>query len=146
MRKYIAFLFALVCVLGLAGCHQPAKQQVDPHTQPLSPASEMDVEADAPPISIPDFSYAEESAIYAESSPGIKASGFVNTSETKLTLENVAEHAKNECTVEYDSVSTYLDAVECVWKVHFYNSEMLGGDQTVYLDHDGKTLLIVYGE
>lgn len=99
-----------------------------------------------PHITIPDFSYAEESAIYTGSEPGVKTSGFVNTAVTAITFENVTEYAKNECTIEYDSAAAYFDATECVWKVHFYTSGMLGGDQTVYLDRDGKTILIVYGE
>ena len=97
-------------------------------------------------IAIPNFSYAEDTAIYVEGEPGVKTSGFVNTTETEITFENVAERAKNECTVEYDSVTTYFDTDECVWKVHFCTDGMVGGDQSVYLDCDGKTLLIVYGE
>ncbi|MBM6976664.1 hypothetical protein, partial [Intestinimonas butyriciproducens] len=97
-------------------------------------------------IAIPNFSYAEDAAIYLECEPGVKTSGFVNTTETEITFENVAERAKNECTVEYNSVTTYFDTDECVWKVHFCTDGMVGGDQSVYLDCDGKTLLIVYGE
>ncbi len=97
-------------------------------------------------IAIPNFSYAEDAAIYLECEPGVKTSGFVNTTETEITFENVAEHAKGECTIEYDSVTTYFDPDKCVWKVHFCTDGMVGGDQSVYLDCDGKTLLIVYGE
>lgn len=97
-------------------------------------------------IAIPNFSYAEDAAIYLECEPGVKTSGFVNTTETEITFENVAECAKNECTVEYDRITTYFDSDECVWKVHFGTDGMVGGDQSVYLDCDGKTLLIVYGE
>ena len=97
-------------------------------------------------IAIPNFSYAEDAAIYLECEPGVKTSGFVNTTETEITFENVAERAKNECTVEYNSVTTYFDTDECVWKVHFCTDGMVGGDQSVYLDCDGKTVLIVYGE
>ena len=97
-------------------------------------------------IAIPNFSYAEDAAIYLECEPGVKTSGFVNTTETEITFENVAECAKNECTVEYDRITTYFDTDECVWKVHFGTDGMVGGDQSVYLDCDGKTVLIVYGE
>ena len=96
--------------------------------------------------SIPNFSYTQDREIYVEGEPGVKTSGFVNTAETEITFENVAERAKNECTIEYDSVTTYLDTDECVWKVHFYTNRILGGDQSVYLDDYGKTVLIVYGE
>ena len=99
-----------------------------------------------PHNSLPHFSYAEDTAIYVEGEPGVKTSGFVNTTESEITLENVAERAKNECTIEYDRVTTYLDTDEYIWKVHFYTDGMAGGGQSVYLDCDGKTILIVYGE
>lgn len=144
MKKVIALLLVLVCILGLVGCNQQEPQD-EPGTQ-INNQHETELEIVEPHISIPDFSYAEDRAIYAEGEPGVKTSGFVNTSEVEITFENVAEHAKNECTIEYDSVTIYLDAAECVWKVNFSTSGMLGGDQSVYLDYDGKTVLIVYGE
>lgn len=145
MRKTAAWFFVLACVLGLAGCNrQEELRQGENNIQHLSAANEKDVEADEQQMpSLPGFSYAEESAMYTEGEPGIKTAGFANTSESEITFENAAEHAEKECTVEYDSVTTYLDAAQCVWKVHFYTDGMTGGDQTVYLDHEGKTLLIV---
>ena len=121
MKRAIVFVLSLAYALFLIGCEEN--------------------------FSIPEFSYAEESGIiYVVGEPGVKTSGFVNTTETDITFENVSEHAKNECTVAYDSVAIYRDTAECVWKVLFYTHGLLGGDQTVYLDDDGKTLLIVYGE
>ena len=76
----------------------------------------------------------------------MKTSGFVNTFETEITFENVVEHAKNECTIKYDSIEVRLDPTECVWFVLFYTHGVLGSSQTVYMDYDGKTVLIVYGE
>ena len=98
------------------------------------------------PSSIPRFSYAEDREMYAEGEPGVKTSGFVNTTATKITCENVVEHAKKECTVEYDTVEISYDDDELFWKVHFGKELSLGGDQTVYMDFNGKTLLVVYGE
>ena len=123
MKKLIALVLSLVCVLSLIGCEQQGQH-----------------------ISIPDFSYAEDSAIYVEGEPGVKTSGFVNTTKVDVDFNNVADVAKNECTIKWDSCTTYLDAAECIWKVVFYNEGTVGGDQTVYLDYDGKTVLIVYGE
>ena len=137
MRKYIALVFTLVCVLSLIGCNQQSTTELEENTE---------LEIVEPNNSIPDFSYAEDRKIYAEGNPGVKTSDFVNTTETEITFENVAEHAKNECTIKYDSVKIYLDTAERVWKVLFYTNGMLGGDQSVYLDYDGKTSLIVYGE
>ena len=221
MRKHIALLLALVCVLGLVGCSQQGQQDIITPTQNNEEISQTDIQSEAEQkytyeelsempaeelldlfiqnglvisdelkqsyteeelqslfkehfalwhtgvvsmdytvymdlaeqtkaifdkIAIPNFSYAEDAAIYLECEPGVKTSGFVNTTETEITFENVAERAKNECTVEYNSVTTYFDTDECVWKVHFCTDGMVGGDQSVYLDCDGKTLLIVYGE
>jgi len=98
------------------------------------------------PSSIPRFSYAEDRKYYAEGEPSVQTSGFVNTTATEITFENVAEHAKKECKVEYDTVEISLDTVERIWRVNFGKELLLGGDQTVYLDFDGKTVLIVYGE
>ena len=127
MKKFIAFLLALVCVLSMVGCNQ----QKLPNTTNVDPGV---------------FSYAEDCAIYVDGEPGAKTSGFVNTFETEINHENVVEHAKNECTIEYDSVEVCLDATEYVWRVLFYTQGVLGGCQTVYMDYDGKTILIVYGE
>ena len=221
MKKYIALVLALVCVLGLVGCSQQGQQDIITPTQNNEEISQTDIQSEAEQkytyeelsempaeelldlfiqnglvisdelkqsyteeelqslfkehfalwhtgvvsmdytvymdlaeqtkaifdkIAIPNFSYAEDAAIYLECEPGVKTSGFVNTTETEITFENVAERAKNECTVEYDSVTTYFDTDECVWKVHFCTDGMVGGDQSVYLDCDGKTVLIVYGE
>lgn len=143
MRQSILIL-VLVCVLGLVSCAQDEHPADRSEALPIESAEET--EAAEPQISIPDFSFAKERAIYAEGEPGVKTSGFANTSETEITFENAAERAERECTIEYDSAAIFFDPAERVWKVHFYTSGMLGGDQSVYLDCSGKTILIVSGE
>ena len=98
-----------------------------------------------PLVSIAEFSFAEEREMYSYISPSIKTSGFVNTSTVEINHGNVETHAKNECNIEFDSVRTYLDTAECMWKVEFYNEGDPFESQTVYLDYDGKTVLSVYG-
>jgi len=95
---------------------------------------------------ISEFSYTEDSAIYIEGEPGIKTSGFVNTSEVEINFENVVEQAKKECTVKYYTTQTYFDSSTGMWKVVFNDENILGGDQTVYMTENGVTTLIVYGE
>ena len=145
MKNLIVLGLTLVCVLSLIGCNQQSTTDQNIQTNNSTESGE-NTELVESHNSIPQFSYAEDTAIYVEGEPGVKTSGFVNTTETEITFENVTERAKNECTVEYDSVTTYFDTNECVWKVHFCTDGMVGGDQSVYLDCDGKTVLIVYGE
>lgn len=100
-----------------------------------------------PLVSLPDFSFLEELEIYKEGDPGVKTDGFVNTTDVPVANDNEAiERAMQECTIAYDSVTIYLDTAECIWKVHFFTDRMLGGDQSVYLDYNGKTVLVVYRE
>ena len=141
MKKTILLFLMLTFALVMFGCSKTGIPQTTSNTE-----NTLNTETKEPYASIGDFSYAEDSAIYVEGEYGVKTSGFVNTSKTEINFENVVELAKNECTIEYDSITTYLDTVECIWKVNFFTQGMLGGDQTVYLDYDGKTVLIVYGE
>ncbi len=178
MKKWIALVFLLVCVFGLAGCGQQEYQIVASQTKGENEGEtksqterESECETDSrsdskseqnpkpeieePYISIRDFSYAEDCEIYVDGEPGVKASGFVNTADVDIDLNNVVELAKNECTVKWDTVNVYLDTAACIWKVVFfigaverdgYIECVAGGDQSVYLDYSGKTVLIVYGE
>ncbi len=78
---------------------------------------------------------------------GVKHSGFVNTDAVVLNhVSDVISRASLECTVEYDSVRVYYDHNLYMWKVNFSKQAQLGGDQDVYLDVNGVTQLIIYGE
>lgn len=134
MKKLTAFALAMVCTFSLMGCTQQNK-------------TETTLGVVEPYISIPEFSYEEVCKTYVDGMWGVKTSGFVNISETEINLDNVVERAKNECTIEWGEVSVYLDTAACIWRVHFSPGGMVvGGDQSVFLDYDGKTVLIVYGE
>ena len=156
MKKLIALVLTLVCMLSLIGCSQQGQQNPKNPTQnnveSISTDSQTESEQNTesgivePNISIPDFSYADDSVKYVEGEPGVKTSGFVNITKVDVDFTNVAEVAKNECTIQWDSCTTYLDTAECIWKVVFFTKGTVGGDQSVYLDYDGKTVLIVYGE
>ena len=153
MKRLLALVLSLVCILSLIGCVQQKQQdyltnQTQNNEETLQTESEQNTELEMvePNISIPEFSYAKDSAIYVEGEPGVKVSGFVNTVETEITLENVVEHAKNECTIKYDSVDVWFDPTECVWHILFHTQGQVGGCQSIYMDDDGKTILIVYGE
>ena len=98
-------------------------------------------------IEVSTFSYSEHAEIYKDNNPGVKHDGFKNINEQKISnAKGALERAKNECTIEWDSFGVSFDNESTVWMVSFYTEGMLGGDQVVYLDGNGKTLLIVYGE
>lgn len=93
------------------------------------------------------FSYEEALQVYRENDPGIKYDGFHNTAESEVkTCQQAIERAKNECTIEYDTTNVFFDSTTGVWRVDFYTEGTLGGCQSVYLNNEGLTCLIVYGE
>ncbi len=132
MKKLVTLLSALICVVVLNWV-----------VQPKFPIATYPAQSDD---SSHTFSFAEDSAIYSEGEFGVKTSGFVNTTATEITAENLVEHAKKECKVWHNCVDIDVDTAARVWRVNFYTQSWLGGGQTVYMDYDGKTVLIVYGE
>lgn len=135
MKTLIIMILCLGFVLSLVGCGTKAEQNENPQ-----------IETEDFNTLILDFSYAEDSAIYVEGEPGVKTSGFVNTTESNVNLGNIVEVAKAECTIEYNNSKIYQDTVADIWKVDFFTDGTLGNCQTVYLDSNGRTVLIVYGE
>ncbi len=94
------------------------------------------------------FSFANDSELYKAGDPGVKTEGFVNTrpSGSDLPVSVLLEKAKAECTVEYDTVRIQFDPRSYVFSIDFYVKDVLGGDESVYIDLAGRTKLIVYGE
>ena len=100
-----------------------------------------------PESSIGGFAFDNVQKTYKPGDPGVKTSGFKNTSKQTVTNSaEAAERAKNECTIEYDTVTVLRDGWDYIWSVTFSTRGTLGGCQTVYLNDEGVTLLIVYGE
>ena len=95
-----------------------------------------------------DDSYQLLAEKYPEDMPGVKRDGFVNTTKVKISSEEDAlERAKNECTIKWKSAETSFDSVSKIWTVVFFEGmNVAGGCQSVYMDENGKTVLIVYGE
>lgn len=93
------------------------------------------------------FSYEEDTAVYKDGDPGVNPHEFANVNSQPIDSQDTAlELAKNECTVEYNTTNIYYDCGTAMWKVAFFTAGILGGDQTVYLDGNGITRLVVYGE
>ena len=148
MKKFMALILILVLAFAFVGCGEKADHNHD-HNH-----SQVEVASDAKPVTkplteAPAFSYESDKDRYTKENAAmlVYTEGFKNTKEaTVTTVKEAIELAKKECTVEYDSVGVCYDAKAKVTRVLFYFEGALGGDQSVYFDENGKTLLIVYGE
>ena len=132
MKRQLAMVLAMVCAWFLVGCVQ-------------TPAAEGPKVID-PNISVSSFSYEIDSGHYTEGTPGVQVSDFVNTSEIEMDLSNVIQRAQRECRISYTDTAVSFDEETGVWRVDFYTEGMAGGGLSVYLDDQGKTVLIVQGE
>ena len=98
-------------------------------------------------VEILPFSYEEVLQMWGKSDPGVKTDGFQNTSEVALTTpQQVIEQARNERTIEYDTTALAYDSAADIWRVTFYTEGSVGNSQDVYLNGNGLTVLIIYGE
>ena len=96
---------------------------------------------------IRDFSYAQILENYKIGDPGVKHENFNATFESEISDAVYAiTIAKLEKTVEYNIISVCYDEVMDVWAVTFWTLDTVGGDQTVYINGNGLTCYIVYGE
>ena len=102
---------------------------------------------DLSPVEILPFSYEKVLQMWRKSDSGVKSDGFQNTSEAVIaTPQQVIERAQNECTIEYDTTSLAYDSAADIWRVTFYTEGSVGNSQDVYLNGNGLTALIIYGE
>ncbi len=93
------------------------------------------------------FSWVEEQAAHPAGSEGVKTEGFVNTkSQGTVTLRNVVSIAKKECTHDVEWLNTAIvsrDEIADMWKVELRFSQDDTLCQTVYLNAEGITQLVV---
>ena len=102
---------------------------------------------DLSPVEILPFSYEKVLQMWKKSDSGVKSDGFQNTSEAVIaTPQQVIERAQNECTIEYDTTALAYDSAADIWRVTFYTEGSVGNSQDVYLNGNGLTALIIYGE
>lgn len=94
------------------------------------------------------FSYVEVTDNFMIGDPGVKSDGFVNTESIPMSsrIWDVMTQALKECTIEFDTVTVNYDESTRVWEVTYSTVNTLGNCQSVYLDENGVTLLIVYDE
>ena len=94
------------------------------------------------------FNYAQVLEEYKIGDPGVKHEHFNNWNiESEITgAIDAITRAKFELTVEYDITSVSYDENANMWCVTFWTLDMPGGDQSVYLNGNGLTCYIIYGE
>ena len=93
------------------------------------------------------FFYVIDESRYRPGAPGVVSEGFKNTSESPVRQkEDAVKLAKNEVTIDYNNISVYYDKKGDMWMVNFSTRNVDGGDQSVYIDKNGMTRLIVYGQ
>lgn len=97
---------------------------------------------------IQEFSYAQVLEQYKIGDPGVKHENFNNPDVEREDMSAVDAiiRAEFELTVEYDTISVSYDESSNIWCVDFYTSNIPGGGQSVYLNGNGLTCYIVYGE
>lgn len=98
------------------------------------------------------FHYDRMAEIYAPGEPGVNPYPFRNVEpESVLDYGAVVARATEEVTIQYDAVEVSYDPDADIWCTLFYTAgstdkTMMGGGQSVYLDSNGITRLIVYDE
>ncbi len=151
MKKCRYVVLACVLILSLTACNQQTQTVVSSLDEPNNSFSSSEPANQ----SLASFSYEEDAAKYNDGDSGVNPNEFVNVDAYPIENQNAAvERAKNECTIEYNSTSEYYDMDADMWRIDFHtvvNNEdgtfaILGERQSVYMDSDGVTQLIVYGE
>ena len=142
--KAVATWFLISALLfGLVGCARDVEEQA-PEESPVVTTQESGAATTTPEV--PPFSYETVRTQFGANTPGVKTGGFRNVTQCLIRSEaDAAERAKNECTVEYDTVRVRYDSAADVWEVCFLPNHP-GGGQDVYLNSEGVTQLIIYGE
>jgi hypothetical protein len=99
------------------------------------------------------FSYEAHREMYAGGGAGIRFDGFYNIERNLITSKDDAVAlARNEVIVDYTAISVFYDNESEMWMVLFWTHSdshgdpVSGGCQSVYMNHDGITTLIVFGE
>ena len=76
-------------------------------------------------------------------------SKFKNTTKKNITTkEEAIERAKNEIDSEkeYDKITVYYDQKNSIWFISFWLYDKLYKGQYVFIDGDGITQFVLYGE
>ena len=93
------------------------------------------------------FSYEEDLECYG-GGLGVRTSGFLNTEPVPVATKHQAvELVRRECKTDYPEFHVSHDPETGMWCVAFYLGEkVLDGGESVYLDSNGITKMILSGE
>ena len=122
MKKYIALVLAVVCVLGLVGCGQQqsfSEENKDKliYGEPQEPSDTDIINGEGEPLEIED-----------------------------LSQEKVEEIALEQCKVNYDYIKTEFNHTEKRWSVEFWENTAKVPAQTILVDTEGNVTAIWYAE
>ena len=97
---------------------------------------------------IREFDYQNVLAQYKIGDPGVKHENFKNPEVEREDMNAIDAiiRAKFEVTVEYDTISISQDKDSNMWCVSFWTLNLDGNGQDVYINDNGLTCYIVYGE
>lgn len=141
-------LFLVLPLFLLTACVRPGEEPVVP-TQPRldTPETGASLLSTPPEPELAPFSWEQTAELWQEGDPGVRSHGFHNTTPQPVTdPEQAVELAQRECGTSWNTYAVTWDPVAQVWGVCFYTEGTLGGCQTVYLDTEGLTRLVVSGE
>ena len=114
-----------------------------------TPAEEIKTLIDSQDVSKPpQFSWAEDKDKY----PNAQTDGFKNTAKSAVkSMEDAIWLADKECTMEiqdtlsgerYNIVEVAYDPDAGIWRVFFQYSQNIEGDQYIYINGDGITVMV----
>ena len=97
---------------------------------------------------ITEFSFSKVVEYYSPDMPGIRDDGFVNTESCGLIdADEALELARKELrSDDYNDIRIGYDSSAEIWKVSFGKHGTVGGGMDVYLDSNGRTILMIAGE
>ncbi len=117
-----------------------------------TPAEEIKALIESQDVSKPPvFSWAEDKEKY----PNAQTEGFKNTTKSSVnSMEDALWFADKECTMppqgpageRYNIVEIAYDADAGIWRVFLQYSQNIDGDQIIYINDDGITVMMVITE
>jgi len=141
---------ALASVAYIGHCHDGSTLTEDSMEVLDTPAEDIKSLIEGQDVSKPPvFSWAEDKDKYSNA----MVSGFVNTASSPITtIEEAIRLADKECTMppidalnddRYNIVEVAYDAGAGIWRIFFRFSQNDEGNQIIYLNNDGITVMIV---